>query len=121
MSATNGWRRYVRLLGGSPDANVDAELAFHLEMRARDLAALGLPIAEARTEATRRFGDVERVRAECRQLERTRAKRDARRRAFADLGQDISFAMRSLARQPAFTVSAVLTLVSDLCPLGMRR
>ena len=109
-SISNGWRRYVRLLGGSPDANVDAELAFHLEMRARDLAALGLPIAEARSEAARRFGDVERVRIECRQLERTRAKRDARRRSFADLGQDISFAVRTLARQPAFTVSAVLTL-----------
>jgi putative ABC transport system permease protein len=105
-----GWKRYIRFFGARPDADVDDELAFHIEMRARDLTALGMSLEQARAEALRRFGDVERVRVECRRLERTRERRAARLRAFADLRQDVGYAARALVRQPAFTISAVLTL-----------
>ena len=110
MREARGWKRYVRFFGAGSEADVDAELAFHIEMRARDLAALGMPIEQARVEALRRFGDVERVRVECRRLERTRERRAARMRAFTDLRQDVAYAARALVRQPAFTASAVLTL-----------
>src|SRR5581483_795256 len=41
---------------------VDEELEFHLEMRARDLVARGMPPEDARRDAERRFGSVSRTR-----------------------------------------------------------
>lgn len=110
MTRPTGWKRYVRIFGNNPDADVEAELQFHLEMRARELSALGMPHHEALAEAQRRFGDMERVRAECRRLERTKARRAARLRSLGDFGRDIAFATRALIAQPVFTIAAVLTL-----------
>ncbi|MEO7966770.1 MAG: ABC transporter permease, partial [Gemmatimonadaceae bacterium] len=110
MTRPNGWRRYVRIFGNNPDADVDAELQFHLEMRARELSALGMPMDAALEEARRRFGDMERVRAECRRLERTKERRAARLRSLGDFMRDLGFAIRSLIAQPVFTIAAVLTL-----------
>ena len=110
MTRPTGWRRYVSILRSDPDADVEAELQFHLEMRARELEALGMERSAALEEARRRFGDMERVRAECRRLERTKERRAARLRSVGDFGRDIGFAVRSLLKQPVFTVAAVLTL-----------
>ncbi|MBS1833914.1 MAG: hypothetical protein JST65_14450, partial [Acidobacteria bacterium] len=110
MTRPNGWRRYIRIFGNNPDADVEAELQFHLEMRARELAALGMPLGDALDEAKRRFGDMERVRAECRRLERTKARRAARLRSLGDFARDVGFATRALIAQPVFTIAAVLTL-----------
>ena len=44
---------------------VDEELAFHVDMRISELRARGLSEQEARREATRRFGDFDRMRACC--------------------------------------------------------
>ncbi|MEO7966111.1 MAG: permease prefix domain 1-containing protein, partial [Gemmatimonadaceae bacterium] len=110
MTRPNGWRRYVRIFGNNPDADVEAELQFHLEMRARELAALGMPMDAALEEARRRFGDMERVRAECRRLERTKERQAARLRSLGDFMRDLGFAIRSLIAQPVFTIAAVLTL-----------
>jgi hypothetical protein len=46
-------------------AEIDAELAFHLEQSARELEVSGFAPDAARAEARRRFGDMERVRREC--------------------------------------------------------
>lgn len=110
MNRPSGWRRFVRLGKNDPDADVEAELQFHLEMRARDLVALGMSLDEARAEAQRRFGDVERVRAECRRLEHRKGRRAVRLRAASDFVHDVRYAARTLARQPVFTIAAVLTL-----------
>lgn len=110
MTRPTGWRRYVPILRSDPDADVEAELQFHLEMRARELEALGMPREAALDEARRRFGDMERVRAECRRLERTKERRAARLRTVGDFGRDVGFAVRSLVKQPVFTIAAVLTL-----------
>ena len=53
------WRRYLRFFGPDVDADVDDELRFHLEMRERSYRERGLPDAEARVAARRRFGDFE--------------------------------------------------------------
>lgn len=103
-------RRYLRFLGARPEADVEDEIAFHIEMRARELAARGLDIEAARVEAQRRFGDRARVEAEMRRLERERSRRTSRLAAVRDLRGDVSFVIRSLVRQPVFTLSAVLTL-----------
>jgi hypothetical protein len=49
--------RLVNLLrGGRLDAEIDEELAFHLESLTRDNPEKGMPLEAARQEATRRFG-----------------------------------------------------------------
>ena len=52
------WRRYLRFWGADVDADVDDELQFHLDMRARDYEARGLTTRDARDAAAERFGDV---------------------------------------------------------------
>ncbi|MBC7897152.1 MAG: hypothetical protein H7066_17165, partial [Cytophagaceae bacterium] len=44
-------RRYLRFLGARPEADVEDEIAFHIEMRARELIARGLDPVAAREEA----------------------------------------------------------------------
>ncbi len=46
-----GWKRAARLLRPDLRADVDEELRFHLEMRARELEAEGLDPATASTKA----------------------------------------------------------------------
>ena len=51
---------------------VDEELAFHVEMRTRELVERGMDPEAARREAARRLGDIGRVRATLRALGATR-------------------------------------------------
>jgi len=48
------------------EAEIGEELEFHLEQRTRELVEQGMSAEEARAEAERRFGSVERVRQSCR-------------------------------------------------------
>ncbi len=71
--ASNLWQR----LGGAPDPrsdreiqdDIEAEFAFHLEQRERNLVARGLSPEKAHAEAARRFGNMDKVRAECRRVQ----------------------------------------------------
>ncbi|HEX6965935.1 MAG TPA: ABC transporter permease, partial [Gemmatimonadaceae bacterium] len=85
------------------DRDVDAEMRLHIEMEAEELARLhGFTSEEARRRALVAFGGVERYKE---------AHRDARGvRWLAELVQDIRYAVRSLLRAPAFTLSAVAVL-----------
>ncbi len=101
------WRRWLRI--GRPDvrADVEDELAFHLEMRVQELMARGASEADARREASNRFGAVEPVRTE---LVRHDARRDRRLRGrtwLADFRQDLGYAGRTLRRNPGFAAMAV--------------
>ena len=103
-------RRYLRFLGARPEADVEDEIAFHLEMRERELVERGMDPAQAREEAKRRFGDRARVEAQMRQMERQRARSDARRAGWQTLGGDVAFVVRTLVRQPVFALSVILTI-----------
>ena len=93
----NLWDRDAR------EAELDAELQFHIEAEAEERIATGLPAENARQAARRSLGNV------------TLAKEDAREvwswgpveRFF----QDLRYAVRVLGRQRSFTATAVATIV----------
>jgi putative ABC transport system permease protein len=95
---------------GQIDAEVDEEIHAHLEMRIADLVRQGMTPAQAREEALRRFGDVERARAEMSAADQRRERRVRRREWLEELLQDLSHAQRQLRRRPAFALVTVLTL-----------
>ena len=97
------WRRDI-------GAEVDDEIAFHVDARAEELIAAGMTKEDARASAIAEFGDVDRARRTLRHLDERHARSAARREVFSDLWQDARVATRSLARAPAFVAVVTLTL-----------
>jgi predicted permease len=93
-----------------PLREVDRELRFHLEMRAKELEAEGLSPEDAHREAAKLFGDVEEVAAACRRERVKRARTGRLRRILGDLLRDVRIGWRALARDPVFTSIAILVL-----------
>jgi predicted permease len=89
---------------------VDDELAFHLEMRTRELIAQGMAPALARREAERRFGDLAAMRDTLRALGGGRNRRMATTQYLNELRQDVRHAARQFRRNPGFALVAALTL-----------
>ena len=107
------WRRAFRLhlRGGTVEQDVEDEIAFHLEMRTRELIEEdGLEPAAAREEALRRFGQMEEVRRRCREIGRQTARGRRWTEIAAELRQDAVFALRQLRKAPVFALIAVATL-----------
>jgi len=82
--------------------DLDAELQFHIEQRTADLIAQGVAPAEARREATSRFGNRTLLQ------ERTRD-RDVLVWLETTL-QDIRYALRTFRRNPVFAATAIVSL-----------
>jgi len=104
------WRRYLRFWGPDVDADVDDELQFHLDMRARELEARGLSSDDARRAAALRFGDAGRIGAELREHDHHRNRYLHRRDMLSDLWQDFRLAARGLQRTPGFAIVVIATL-----------
>ena len=96
------WSRIRFFVAGKKRAEVDEELAFHLEREMEANLVAGMSPAEAKRRATIVFGSRERAREECRE----------ERPSFLleSLGRDLRFGVRGLRRNPGFTAMAVLTL-----------
>src|SRR6185437_9542700 len=108
-----GVRRFFNLALRRRDQwerEVEDEIRFHLELRAEQLAAQGMSPEVATAEAVRRFGALSTSRARLLDAARHREHHMQRTEFLADLKQDISFALRTLGRQKAWTIVTIATL-----------
>ena len=106
--------RYSRLralLRGERVAEeVDEEFEHHLQLRTEKLIAGGLTPAQARAEALRRFGDVERLRQVTSGIDQSIVKEQKRMEIMDALARELKHAMRGLIRAPGFSSIALVTL-----------
>ena len=86
------------------------EIQFHLDMLVEELVAGGMSPDEARAAARRQFGDVDRVRERCTEIDTIREDEMRRVEVLATIRQDLAFAARTLRKAPTFTLVALLTL-----------
>lgn len=84
------------------DEELNEELQFHLEARARANLNAGMAAQEAQYDARRRFGNAT--------LAKERAHEMNIAMTIETIGRDLRYAFRSLRKSPGFTVVATLTL-----------
>lgn len=100
----SGARGLIRSLfrRGELESELEAEVAFHLEMETEQRIREGLDPGAARRAAILAFGGVDRFKEEC---------RDERGvRVMEDLLSDLRYALRGLRRNPGFAIVAIVML-----------
>jgi hypothetical protein len=104
MATLSEWMNRLRYLGRRSrfENDLDVEVRFHIESRAEELIASGLSRRDAVTRARAEFGSI------------ARAAEDSRAawqfRWIEDLAGDQRYGFRTLRRNPAFAVTAVVSL-----------
>ncbi len=97
------WRRLCSLgQSRAVKQEIDEELRFHIEQRTAQNLAGGMTTEEAEREARRRFGNVQNVREDCRELRGANFGETALR--------EIRFGLRMLGKNPGFAAIAILSL-----------
>ncbi|HKW49841.1 MAG TPA: ABC transporter permease [Gemmatimonadaceae bacterium] len=102
LSLPRSWRRV--------QSDVDAEIAFEIDMRARDLVSQGVSQEEAQRRALAEFGDVEGTRRYCAEVDARIEASERRASALADLSGDLAHAVRGMRRNAAFALVVLATL-----------
>jgi predicted permease len=98
MTQLANWFRRKKLESG-----LERELRYHLDRRIIDLEKSGLPTWEARRQALLELGGIAQIQEEVRDIWLTRWLRD--------FTYDLRVSTRSFLRTPAFSITAVLSLV----------
>jgi predicted permease len=83
-------------------ADLDAEVAFHLQKRTEELVAEGMPKEQALVKAKKKFGNVSALKENAREAWGWKW--------LDDLQVDLRFGVRMLKKNPVLTLAAVLTL-----------
>jgi predicted permease len=97
------WDRLVNVFRSRRvDRDIQREVEFHINERADQLHAEGMPLAEAREAAHRHFGSALRIREDTHIVNSIGW--------MEQLLQELRFAMRVFRKSPAFAATAVLTL-----------
>ena len=104
------WRRYLRFWRANTRADVDDELRFHLDERIDYLVDRGMDVRLAREEALRRFGDLERVKKDCRTLAEEQETHMRRTELLGNITHDVQYAFRLIRAHPGFAIAVSLTL-----------
>ena len=103
-------RRWTRIFRPDPRPEVDEELSFHLEQRARDYMARGMDEDAARQAARDRMGDLSPVRSECVELLTAERRAEARRDWMYFSWLDFKLGFRMLLRYPGLTLVGGLAM-----------
>ncbi|HEY7395855.1 MAG TPA: permease prefix domain 1-containing protein, partial [Gemmatimonadaceae bacterium] len=110
MTKTPSWRRYLTFWRTRIADDVSDELCFHADMRVEEYVERGMSEEDARRAVAARLGDVASATAECIELGYVRETHARRADFFAGVQADVRYALRSLARTPAWTAVALLTI-----------
>ena len=89
---------------------VEDELAFHVEMRTRELIDKGVDPRIAREMVLARIGDAARLKRTCVDLGRKREREMRLTQWLEEFREDVRFAIRQLRMSPGFTLVATITL-----------
>jgi hypothetical protein len=84
------------------ETEMQSELDIHLAQLTKEYMAAGMDEPAARRAARIEFGPLEGIKEECRDMRRIHW--------IQELSQDLAYAARLLAKNPAFTLTAVLSL-----------
>jgi predicted permease len=106
-----GIRRAVRISSTRAiGRDVDEEIRFHIDARAEELVRQGVPEREAHARALAEYGDIEQSRRELANVDRQRLGFERREEMFMSVIEDLTYAVRSLARRPALLAVTIATL-----------
>src|SRR5688572_11794289 len=110
--AIPGLRRFLRIDRGTStdDRDLDEELRFHFDMTVEELVKRGLTPDQARREAARRYGDVDRHREHLRAIDTDRVKQRRRIEIWSTLAHDLRYALRGLRTNPGLAAVVAITL-----------
>jgi putative ABC transport system permease protein len=104
------WRRYLRFWGSNVTADVDEEIAFHLDELTAHYVRCGRSPDTAKRIAAAQFGDVATLARSMRELAHEQESAMRHREWLDASRRDLRFAFRQLARRPGFTFIALVTL-----------
>ena len=91
---------------GRVERELEKELRFHLDRQVEENLGVGMPLADARRAALRKLGGVTQIQEECRDMRRTDM--------IENFARDLRYAIRSLGKNPGFTVVILLTLALSI-------